>query len=86
MPKNTQTEVPKEKKATPSKQERLVRLANARVPKAVKSISLLGNLAAYGPTEEQAQKIVSAMQIAVEAVADKLRTTNTTSQPSTFSL
>lgn len=77
-----QTEISKGK----SKQERLVRLANARVPKAVKAISLLGNLAAYGPTEEQAQKIVSALQIAVEAVADKLRTTNTTSQPSTFSL
>ena len=59
---------------TTDKSQKLLKLANKRVPKAIKAISLIGNFAAYGPTEAQSTFIVNALQKAVDQV--KARLTN----------
>lgn len=48
--------------------EKLSQLAEARVPRAVRHIILCGNLAAYNPSDEQAQAIVTAITEAVNTM------------------
>jgi len=56
----------------------LIRLAGARVPKALKAIALVGNLGNYGPNAAQVEAIrkelVKAVNIAVERLAAKSAT------------
>jgi hypothetical protein len=78
-PKTVDPEAPKE-----TKEDKLRRLANARVTKACKYISLCGNLAAYKPTLEDAEKIVGALANACQSVETRL--SGATKTVVTFSL
>lgn len=71
---------------TETKQQRFVRLATARVSKAVKSIYNIGNLggAGYESTVEQRQKITDALNTAVENAVSRL--TKEQVKPTGFSL
>lgn len=53
---------------------RFVRLARQRVPRALKAVEAIGNLtgSGYMHTEEQAQKILGALDAVVERVRSKL--------------
>src|SRR3970282_1281622 len=56
---------------TPTKAEKFVHLAEQRMTKALKAIKQLANLSAKGSyeyTEEQAQEVVDALDVAVESV------------------
>jgi len=69
-------------KLEPDKQPLLKKLAAKRVPKAVKAIQLVGNLASYAPTDAQINAILTALTRAVNEVENRLRkvvqpTTNT---------
>jgi alpha-acetolactate decarboxylase len=57
---------------TETKEAALKRIAGKRVPKAVKAISVLGNLASYKPTPAQAQAIVDEIERATKAVKARL--------------
>lgn len=59
---------------TESKNDKFLRIALQRMPKVLKGISLLGNLAgsSYESTPEQKKKIVDALVAAVNEVATKL--------------
>jgi hypothetical protein len=57
--------------------QKLVRLASARVPKAIKQIAFVGNLAAYKPTQEQVLRIMKALDDACEAAEARLKGTAT---------
>lgn len=57
---------------TNDKGSKLLKLANKRVPKAIKAISLIGNLVNYNPTPEQAKFIITALDKAVQQVEDRL--------------
>lgn len=83
----------KSKKAKPAadanavpetREQKLVRLANARVNKACKAISLVGNLAAYKPTLEVSAEIMAALANACDGVEKRL--TGVQKQATTFSL
>lgn len=81
--KTTTDEKPVEK--TPeTKEQKLLRLANARVTKACKYISLVGNLAAYKPTPAQSERILEALNASCETVAARLA--GTRSESITFRL
>lgn len=56
-----------------TKAQKFARLANKRVPKALKDIANIGKLSGtgYERTPEQAQKIVTALETAVKVVKDK---------------
>ena len=71
---------------TESKQQKFVRLATARVSKAVKTIYNIGNLggAGYESTTEQREKIMTALNDAVETVRTRLNKEQ--SKPTGFSL
>lgn len=63
--------------ATRDKAEKFIELANKRVNKALKDIQLVGNLANrqnYDFTEDQAKKIVRALQQEVDAVKQTFNT------------
>lgn len=53
------------------KQEKLVKLANVRVPKAVDAIYTVAQLAKYAPTDEQKKEIVEALTEAVDVVISR---------------
>lgn len=61
-------------KGPESKNDKFLRIALMRMPKVLKSISLVGNLAgsSYESTPEQKEKIVTALKSAVNEVATKL--------------
>jgi hypothetical protein len=62
--------------AVPSKEtreEKLLKLANKRVPKALNAIRLIGNLAAYKPTEADVTAIEQALGEAVADVLNRLQ-------------
>lgn len=79
MPKGS-----KNKGEAQDKQGRLVRLANKRVPRAVKAIALIGNLASYKPTENQTKYILTALSEALETV--KARFAGTKQEEKSFTL
>jgi len=56
-----------------SKQDKFKRLATQRVPNAIKKIEIIGNLAGsgYESTQEDTDKIISALQEAVDGVKEK---------------
>lgn len=56
-----------------TKEQVLLRLANFRVPKAVKYILYIGNLATYKPTDQDVANIMGALAAACEAVENRLR-------------
>jgi hypothetical protein len=62
------------KRARKSKAEQLVTLANKRVPRAIKSLNSIASLGKYQPSEAQAEKIVVALQGALEFVVSSLHT------------
>lgn len=82
------------KKATPvtdisestpeSRQDKLVRLATARVTKAVNSIRLVGNLGAYRPTDKQVDEIMEALGEACSRIEGRLRGSKIDSAPFTI--
>ena len=56
--------------------DRFVRLAEARVPKAIKSIRLVGNLANrsnYRYTEEDIEKIIKVLENEVRGLKEKFK-------------
>ena len=67
-----------------SKEQKLFRLTNKRMEKAVKAISLLGNLAAYGPTSTDVDKMMEHLGSVCGGVEARLRGSKTAIQP--FSL
>lgn len=73
--------------ATRDKAEKFVELANKRVNKALKDIQLIGNLANrqnYDFTEDQAKKIVRALQEEVDAVKQSFNTVADTDRKGFF--
>lgn len=56
-----------------TREQKLARLAKARVMKAGNAIRLIGNLCAYKPTAEQVDKIMEALGICCANVDQKLR-------------
>lgn len=63
------------KRTRKSKAEQLTTLANKRVPRAIKALNAVAALGKYQPTQAQAEKIVSALQGALEFVVSSLTTT-----------
>ena len=55
-----------------TREQKLTRLANARVTKACKYIALVGNLACYKPTPGQVDKIMSALGESCARVNNRL--------------
>ncbi|MDD5320750.1 MAG: hypothetical protein PHD43_09105 [Methylococcales bacterium] len=73
--------------ASRDKAEKFVELANKRVNKALKDIQLIGNLANrqnYDFTEDQAKKIVRALQQEVDAVKQNFNTVAETDRKEFF--
>lgn len=50
-----------------TKEQKLARLASKRIPAAVKRIKHVGNLAAYGPTRDQADRMLHMLRLALTA-------------------
>lgn len=67
-----------------TKEDKLRRMAKARVTKAVNVIRLIGNLAAYKPTEEQTDKIMEAIGSMCAAVEARLRGVKRDDKPFTI--
>ena len=64
---------------TRNKAEKFIELANKRVNKAIKDMQLVGNLANkqnYEFTDEQARKIVKALQLQVDTVKQSFQSLN----------
>lgn len=55
--------------------QKLARLANKRVNKAITQIRLIGNLGAYGPTQQQKDVIVRAIESEVAAMKNNINVT-----------
>ena len=64
-----------------NKRAKLIELSGKRVSVAIKRISLVGNLAAYKPTEAEAEKIVEALEAAVGVVRTRLKITGEKTVP-----
>jgi len=67
-----------------TKEQKLLRLAASRVQKACKAISLIGNLAAYAPTDEDIDRMMAALGDQCASVENRLRGRRTKLTP--FSL
>ena len=67
-------------------EEKFVRIANLRVPNAIKKIKLIGNLSAsaYKYTDEQISKIIASIRQVVDEVEAKFK--KGTKKPDQFSL
>jgi len=52
--------------------EALIRLANKRVPRALKALDVVGNLGAYKPSEEQMKAIMEALDARLRDVQKRL--------------
>lgn len=66
------------KKAIPENEtqtQKLVRLANKRVNKTIVQLRLVGNLGGYGPSKEQAEKIISVIKNEVQKMEQNIRST-----------
>jgi hypothetical protein len=86
MAKKSSTTTKTETKPTETRQQKFVRLANARVSKAVKAIYNIGNLGGtgYESTQEQRDKVVAALTDACESV--RVRLNKEQVKPSGFTL
>ncbi len=58
--------------ANETKEQALLRLANKRVPKALKAIQMIGNLAGYKPLPSQVKHIIDTLNGAVKRLEGKL--------------
>lgn len=58
-----------------TKEQKLTRLASKRVSKACKYIALVGNLAAYKPTDAQIDKMMEALGASCAGVEARMRGT-----------
>jgi two-component sensor histidine kinase len=58
-----------------TREDRLIRLAHARVKKAMNAIRLIGNLSAYKPTDEQVDAIMEALGDSCARIDARLRGT-----------
>lgn len=67
-----------------TRQEALVRLASKRVGKALKALDLVGNLAAYKPTEAQVKSIMTALDARLQELDGRFK--GTTKQAAGFKL
>lgn len=56
-----------------TKEQKMVRLGNKRVERAIGNIRLIGNLAAYKPSEEQIDQIMTALGASCAKVEARLR-------------
>ena len=68
-----------------TKRETFRRLLDSRLPKATKSIKLLGNLSRKGQyeyTHLEAQQLIKELQAEVTTLADKFKVTTTAPEPS----
>lgn len=74
--------------ATPApvetKEQKLQRLAEQRVPRACKYILLIGNLAAYKPTDADTDAIMAALGDACATVDNRLRAVKKSVTPFTL--
>lgn len=75
---------PSPEKPPETKEQKLIRLANARVTKACKYISLIGNLSAYKPTSKDIEAIMTALGESCARVENRLN--GTKSESVTFTL
>lgn len=77
------TTTPTTATTTETKSAKFLRLANARMPGALKRIGHIANLGGpgYESTEEQRAKIVKALRDAVDMVETKLNGTKSTTTP-----
>lgn len=75
------TNPPAPAKAAETGQEKFVRLAKDRMPKALKRIEMVANLASYDWTEKQKDKILADLQTAVDKVKDRFRITAGSEKP-----
>ncbi len=69
-----------------TKRETFRRLLDSRLPKATKSIKLLGNLSRKGQyeyTHLEAQQLIKELQAEVTTLADKFKVTTTAPEPTT---
>jgi len=69
-----------------TKRETFRRLLDSRLPKATKSIKLLGNLSRKGQyeyTRLEAQQLIKELQAEVTTLADKFKVTTTAPEPTT---
>lgn len=62
-------------KTNETPEEKFIRIANLRVPNAIKKIKLIGNLSAsaYKCTDEQIDKIIASLRQAVDEVEAKFK-------------
>lgn len=67
-----------------TRDQKFIRLTNQRMPKVLKSISLIGNLASYPHNPDNAAKIVAALKVAVDGVERSF--SNTKEAKQSFSL
>lgn len=67
-----------------TKEQKLVRLTNARMSKVLKGIYLLGNLASYKPTSSDVDTIMTALGEACGHVEGRLRGAKSASSPFTL--
>lgn len=70
--KTTPTEA---EKPAETREQKLIRLAGKRVTAALNKIRLIGNLAAYKPSDEEVDKICIAIADATQRVEARLRGT-----------
>lgn len=54
------------------KPAQLLKLANQRVPRALRAVELIGALGKYSPTDDQVDKIHTALQEAIDQARNKL--------------
>lgn len=69
-----------------TREQKLVRLANKRVANAIAKITVIGNLAAYKPTGEQIEKIMTALGESCARVQNRLEGTRKDSVTFTLTL
>lgn len=69
MPKATSTP------ANETNAQKVVRLANKRVNKAIIQIRLIGNLGGYGPTDQQKNSIIKAIDSEVAKMKQNIAST-----------
>lgn len=60
-------------KPVESKQDALKRIASKRMPKVLRAIRTVGNLASYKPTEQQITFIMHALKSAIKDTEDRLQ-------------
>jgi hypothetical protein len=71
---------------TETKQLKLKKLSDVRVPKAIKALDLIGGLAKYEPTPQQSAQILNALSEAYEIAVAKFQPKQSTQSKPSFAL